>query len=112
MNKLTKKTYKNYEKLSRYSPFPIYYNNEDKKYIGGVTSWLSSDSPFSEYQVKKGDSLDLLSLKTMYAISLLLFKTESEFALSASYFASSGMFLVTSTPSIASVFDRTCPKLL
>ena len=41
-----------------------------------------------------------------------IFKTEVEFALKASYFASSGTSFVTSTPSIASVLERTCAKFL
>ena len=62
MSILKNKTYNNYQKLSRYSAFPIYYHSIDNKYVYGITSWLSDETPFISYKVQKGDTLDLLSL--------------------------------------------------
>ena len=41
MNVLTGKRYLNYERLSRYSQFPYYYNTLDDKYICGTTEYLN-----------------------------------------------------------------------
>ena len=59
---LTLKSYKSYSKLSRYSYFPYFYNTVDKKYVYGITSNLKTDTAYSEYIVKAGDTLDLIAL--------------------------------------------------
>lgn len=59
---LVDKQYRQYDKLSRYSTFPFYYNKVDGKYIYGTTSQLNSEVPFVNHLVKKGDTLDTLAL--------------------------------------------------
>jgi nucleoid-associated protein YgaU len=60
---LINKSYKKYNRLSRYSPFPYYYNTEDRKYIYGTTAHLSKDTPYVVHTVVHGDNLDTLSLQ-------------------------------------------------
>lgn len=63
MNKLTKKMYKNYNRISRYVTFPYYYNKEDDKFVYGLTSHLKKNNiPYVNHQVKMGDTLDTLAL--------------------------------------------------
>lgn len=63
MDVLTNKQYKYYNRLSRYANFPYYYNTLDDKYVVGTPTALSTDTPYSMYQVKYGESYDLISLK-------------------------------------------------
>lgn len=60
---LTNKSYKQYDRLSRYQQFPYYYNNKDKKYIYGTTQQLNQDTPYTVYEVKHNDTYDSLQLK-------------------------------------------------
>lgn len=63
MSILKDKQYLRYEKVSRYTPFPVYYNSADLKYTGGITNHLETqDVPFVAHTVKQGDTLDTLSL--------------------------------------------------
>ena len=62
MNVLKNKYYKNYEKLSRYASFPCYYNTLDNKYVTGTTTNLTA-TEYSVYEVKSGESYDLIALK-------------------------------------------------
>ena len=62
MKVLTNKKYQAYDKLSRYSAFPIYYHNIDKKWVGGTTLYLSDDTPYNSYRVQPGDTYDNLAL--------------------------------------------------
>ena len=63
MEALTDKQYRTYQKVSRYSPFPVYYNRFDNKYVSGMTSWLSQENtPWTSYKVKQGDTLDSIAL--------------------------------------------------
>lgn len=59
---LINKTYKKYNRLSRYSPFPIYFNSEDGKYVCGTTSHLNNNTSYILHTVDRGDTLDYLSL--------------------------------------------------
>ncbi len=60
---LSEKQYKTYDRVSRYSPFPYYYNRNDDRYIYGITAHLNtSDTPFVSHVVKPGDSVDSLAL--------------------------------------------------
>lgn len=63
MDVLKNEQYKQYDRLSRYSPFPTYYNTLDDKYIYGITSNLNTDTNYSLYTVKSGDSYDSIALK-------------------------------------------------
>lgn len=62
MQYLVNKDYKKYDKISRYSNFPFYYHLEDNKYIYGITSWLSDDTPYTLHKVAYKDTLDKLAL--------------------------------------------------
>lgn len=63
MDILRDKSYKSYDRVSRYSPFPYYYNIEDRKYMYGVTSNLRDDTPYTIHIVSNGDTFDSISLK-------------------------------------------------
>lgn len=63
MDVLTNKSYKDYSRLSRYSPFPTYYHTIDDKYVGGTTSYLKDTTLYSSYTVKEGDTFDTLALE-------------------------------------------------
>ena len=52
-----------YKYISRYAPFHYYYHTKDKKYMYGLTSHLSTETPYIEIVVEKGDTLDLLADK-------------------------------------------------
>ena len=63
MDILTKKEYKQYDRVSRYSVFPYYYNHIDSKYIYGITAHLKTDdTTFVTHKVEQGDTLDTLAL--------------------------------------------------
>ena len=62
MSRLIGKTHKEYSYISRYSLFPYYYNKEDNKYVMGITSRISEDSPYKIHTVVPGDTFDNLAL--------------------------------------------------
>ena len=45
MDRLTDKNYKDYNRVSRYSVFPYYYDEKSNKYLYGITSQLEKDIP-------------------------------------------------------------------
>lgn len=60
---LINKAFKSYDRVSRYSIFPYYYNRFDNKYVYGITAQLSTeDINFVSHKVKRGDTLDTLAL--------------------------------------------------
>ena len=63
MDCLINKQYKEYDRLSRYSPFPYYYNTLDNKYVTGTSSALYQDIGYSIYEVQDGETYDLIALK-------------------------------------------------
>lgn len=62
MDKLINKSYKKYDRVSRYSNFPYFYNLNDKKYIYGITAYLRDDTPYILHTIENGDTLDTLAL--------------------------------------------------
>ena len=63
MEVLSKKQYKTYDRVSRYSVFPYYFNRVDEKYIYGITSQLKQDNvTYVVHTVVLNDTLDSLSL--------------------------------------------------
>ena len=62
MDVLKNKTYKQYEKVSRYNNFPYYYHKLDKKWIYGTTTQLNDTTPYILYKVVKNDSWDSIAL--------------------------------------------------
>lgn len=60
---ITNKQYKSYDRVSRYSPFPIYYEQDDNKYFHGITAHLDNENtPFVAHVVKDGETLDSIAL--------------------------------------------------
>lgn len=59
---LTDKKYREYNKISRYSGVPYYYNKIDNKYIYGVGSNLSTSTAYKVHRIQEGDTLDTLAL--------------------------------------------------
>lgn len=62
MDILKNKSYKNYNRLSRYQQFPTYYNTLDNKYMYGTTSYLNTNTPYIRYKVKDNDTYDSIAL--------------------------------------------------
>lgn len=62
MDVLKNKSYRDYQKLSRYNNFPYYFNKLDNKYIYGTTCWLKDNTPYTYYTVQRGDTIDKLAL--------------------------------------------------
>ena len=63
MSQLINKQFKDYEKISRYSTFPYYYNVIDDKYMYGLTTHLKTDNiKFVNHTVKEHDTLDNIAL--------------------------------------------------
>lgn len=63
MNILTSKQQKEYDYLSRYASFYIYYNTLDDKYIYGTTAQISQDVSYMVYKAQAGDSWDSIALQ-------------------------------------------------
>ena len=63
MDVLIDKSYKTYNRFSRYANFPYYYNTQDKKYVYGTTAQLKDSTPYSVHTVEQNDTLDSLALK-------------------------------------------------
>lgn len=61
MECLTQKSYKSYDYISRYQPFPYYYHTLDKKYIYGITAQLNRSNTYVEVNVSQFDTLDSLA---------------------------------------------------
>lgn len=63
MSILTKKDYRSYPRVSRYSVFPYYFNRIDERYVYGITAHLKdSDTKYVIHKVVDGDTLDTLAL--------------------------------------------------
>ena len=62
MDKISEKTYKDYNYISRYAPFPYYYNESDKKYMQGLTSQLRDNATYVLHKVEVGETLDSIAL--------------------------------------------------
>lgn len=61
-NVLKNKSYKSYDKVSRYSSFPYYYHSIDNRYTYGITANLKDTTPYRAHVVLEGDNLDTLAL--------------------------------------------------
>ncbi len=62
MDVLTNKSYKNFNKISRYGNFPYYYHTIDNKYVYGFSGRLKTTTPYIIHTVKRADSFDSLAL--------------------------------------------------
>ena len=63
MDILSQKQYRSYDRVSRYSVFPYYYNRIDDKYIYGISSHLKTEGKsFVSHTVVEGDTYDTLAL--------------------------------------------------
>lgn len=63
MDVLKNKQTKSYNYTSRYATFPFYYNEEDKKYIYGLTAQLNNNSIYVLHKITQEDSLESLAYK-------------------------------------------------
>ena len=63
MDVLVNKQYKSYDKFSRYSPLPYYYNIDDNKYVYATYHQLKDNSNYQLYVTQKNDTYDSISLK-------------------------------------------------
>ena len=61
-NILTDKQFRNYNKISRYSTTPYYYNPVDNKYVYGIGKNLKDNTPHKIHRIKEGETLDSLAL--------------------------------------------------
>lgn len=61
MDVLKNKSKINYEHVSRYAPFYIYYHTLDRKYMYGITKQLLENTSYVEVKVGAEDTLDLLA---------------------------------------------------
>ena len=62
MRNLINAAYKSYDRLSRYSNFPYYYNRKDNKYIYGTQRHLKNTTAYTGYVVRVNDTWDSISL--------------------------------------------------
>lgn len=63
MDVLKNKNYKSYDRLSRYSVTPYYYNTKTNKEVNGTAKRLSDATSFISHVVKKNDTYDSLALQ-------------------------------------------------
>ena len=63
MDILTNKSYKSYDYISRYSLCPTYYHTLDDKFITGRARYLSDETIYTSYTVRKNDSYDKIALR-------------------------------------------------
>lgn len=63
MDILKNKQYRQYDYISRYAPFPLYFNTVDKKYVYGTTAHLNDKSEYVAHKVTMIDTLESLALK-------------------------------------------------
>lgn len=63
MDVLKDKSYKEYDSLSRFTGFPIYYHTEDKKYVYGLLSQLDTTTQYVGHEVKETDTLESIAFK-------------------------------------------------
>lgn len=63
MNILKNKQYRQYDHISRYAIFPLYFNTKDEKYVYGITSQLNSRTEFVSHNVTQIDTLDSIAFK-------------------------------------------------
>ncbi len=63
MDRLKNKTYKNYNYTSRYTTVPYYYDVKTGRYVYGIGTAMSKDTPYYTHKISEGDTLDYLSLK-------------------------------------------------
>ncbi len=60
---LTQKQYRSYDRVSRYSPFPYYFDSSYNRYVYGTTRQLKiEDTPFVSHKVELGDTYDTIAL--------------------------------------------------
>lgn len=63
MSAVTQKQYRSYDRVSRYSVFPYYFNKDDNKYVYGTTAHLKTEGKsFVSHNVVEGDTYDSIAL--------------------------------------------------
>lgn len=54
-------SYKQYEKLCRYSIFPYFFDTAEEKYVYGTITHLDKDTPYTLHKVEQFDTWDSLA---------------------------------------------------
>lgn len=62
MSNLINKSYRSYDKLSRYEAFPYYFDTVNKKYLYGISAYLDRTTAYTLHVTGKDDTLDSLAL--------------------------------------------------
>lgn len=62
MNNYINKSYRSFEKLSRYESFPYYFDTESQKYVYGRTAFLDQSTAFTIHVTGPDDTFDSLAL--------------------------------------------------
>ena len=62
MDVLKNKQYKSYDRLSRYSTIPFYYNTKTKQNVNGTAKHLNSNTDYILHVVKRNETYDSLAL--------------------------------------------------
>jgi len=63
MDVLKDKSFKDYDSLSRFTGFPIYYNTKDEKYVYGLLSQLDTTTQYVGHKVLETDTLESIAFK-------------------------------------------------
>lgn len=63
MEELKDKAYRTYDYISRYAPFPYFYNVVDDKYIYGMTANLEKTDSYILHNVRNGETFDSIALQ-------------------------------------------------
>lgn len=63
MNILKDKTYRQFNRTSRYSSIPVYYNTMDDKYQVGITKLIDKDGEYYLYTPQPGETFDDIAFK-------------------------------------------------
>ena len=59
---LTRKQYRDFNKVCRYAGIPYYYNTRDERFMVGMATNLREDTPHRLHKVTDEDTLDSLAL--------------------------------------------------
>lgn len=63
MDVLKNEGYLQYDRISRYSVVPIYYNTLRDNYVSGSSTYLNNTTNYTVYKVKYKDTYDKIALK-------------------------------------------------
>ena len=63
-DELTNRAYRSFDYISRYTPFPFYYDSSDPshRYLYGTTANLNNTTSYVLHEVKRGETYDSIAL--------------------------------------------------